>query len=409
MPLNYLEIRKQVKEFGNYTADNQENTKEALAHLRQLLEEYADRQDEVCAQVELTRKKHPSLRCALPAEHALNRVFDQPDFQIPDMFLLASDGSQIFPDSHGIVDYGVVNTGLLVMRYHTEKAPDVLTKTTMYYPGVAPFDKIDLSESMISFLRDVDERCFLTDNILGVQIDFARENDGVLIPILGLTDGPLDLFAKPETGMDQSELEFNRYLDSLRALHDKEEMIAGYINRPRGAMLVRTLELMETGEDRLTSRQPLEREYAGISDIMLFAHLLKPGQRSGIFKLVSKNSPKYAGDKNRKLGLHFFYINVGFWRSNGTPVDAFARVEIPEWIAIDEHKVALIHQILIEQSRILGTLPYPYLLHRAHETAIVRFAEKEELDRLITAAMMTNGVVIGSISQKAANKRISGS
>ena len=407
MPLNYLEIREQLEQFGAYAEKNAETVKTALERLRELLLRYADAGEEIARRVNLAREQHQSLRCAVPMGDALTAVYDEPHIDLPALFLLASDGSQIFPDPHSVIEYGVVNAGLLAMDYHSETAPAVLRETSLYYEGKPPFDALDLTEDSISFLRDIDERRLLSTHLSEMQMAYAQAHDGEMVDMLALTDGPLDLFAKPEVNSRQARHLFDGYLDSLVRIHQRNGMVAGYIERPRGTMIVRTLEVMDTAEADLMKKGQLERQFKGIPDIALFNGLLKPGQRTGVFRLISKNESQYTS-RDPLLGLHFFYLNVGYLQRNGNPLDVFARVEIPAWVAKDKNKVAIIHQVLLEQTRILGTNPYPYLLHRAHETAIVRFAEKEELDRMVVSELLAKGVVLNETTQKSANKRVSG-
>ncbi len=408
MPLNYLDIRKQVEQFGEYIATHAKEKQDALTHLRKLLDQFASQSDAINTRINLTRAHHNSLRCAAPVSGSLVQVFPAPEEEVGDIYLIASDGSQIFPDTHGVVDYGVVNIGLLSMRYHSGGHPDVIQESKLYYPGQPPFDGWDLSEDSISFLRDIEERRFLSTQLSQVQQDHASSNDGELPEVLALTDGPLDLFSKPETTSTQARRLFDQYLDSLQAIQQRGGLVAGYIERPRASMVVRTLEIMETPEDQLAKKEMLERQYPGISDIMLFAYLLKPGQRTNIFRLISNKESNYS-NRDPLLGLHFFYLNVGYLLRDGTPVNVFARVEIPAWVANDDHKISMVHRVLLEQSKILGTTPYPYLLHRAHETAIVRFTEKDELDRMIISQLLAKGFEVDPSTQKSANKRSSGS
>lgn len=407
MPLNYLRIRKQVEQLGEYIADHMQEKQDELLHLRELLERYADQPDVINARVNLTREKHKSLRCAVPVKDRLTQVFSPPEEVVPDIYLLASDGSQIFPDSHGVADYGLVNIGLLTMRYHSGEHPEVIQESKLYYPGQAPFDGWELSEDAISFLRDIEERRLLSAQLALVQQEHAVLNDGEMPAVLALTDGPLDLFARPENDSIQARRLFDQYLDALQAIQQRGGLVAGYIERPRASMVVRTLEIMETDEEHLKKKGLVERLYPGISDIMLFAHLLEPGQRTGVFRLISNNESNFS-TRDPLLGLHFFYLNVGYLLRDGTPVNVFARVEIPAWVANDNVKIALIHRVLLEQAKILGTSPYPYLLHRAHETAIVRFAEKDELDRMIIGQLLSKGIEVAAATQKSANKRSSG-
>jgi hypothetical protein len=407
MPLNYLEIREQIEQFGVDMVGSAQEAAQALIHLRALLATYANQQDEVCTRVNLTREKHQSLRCGVPVSDAMNQIYDAPLMDLPDFYLLASDGSQIFPDPHGAVNYGLVNTGLLIMRYRGQESPEVISESNLYYPGIPPFDKMDLTEDMISYLRDVEERCLLSETLTKVQQHHAFQHGGELPLMVALTDGPLDLFNKPGNDGMQFRRLFDQYLDALLTIHQVDGLIAGYIERPRASMVVRTLEIMDTAEDLLTAKGQLDRQYPGISDIHLFSEFLKPGQRTGIFRLISNNESDYS-NKNPNLGLHFFYLNVGYYLRDGNPMNVFARVEIPAWVAKDRSKIDIIHQVLLDQSKILGTNPYPYLLHRAHETAIVHFAEKEDLDRMMVSQLLANGVDVTPATQKSANKRNSG-
>jgi len=110
-------------------------------------------------------------------------------------------------------------------------------------------------------------------------------------------------------------------------------------------------------------------DITGLEDQSLFKQLLSSGERSAIFELRSSSSAKYPAE----LSLHFFYLNVGFV---GKPW--ITRVEIPAWVASRIESVNLIHQALLAQCRLMGTPPYPYLLHRAYEEAVVRFGEEKE-------------------------------
>ena len=108
----------------------------------------------------------------------------------------------------------------------------------------------------------------------------------------------------------------------------------------------------------------------GVSDRWLYGGLLGPGQRSSVFGLQSGSRTAYAGD----LALRFFYLNVG-----DLVEPALVRVEIPKWVSDRPEQLNLLHAALLEQCRVMGARPYPYPLHRAHEAAVVKFAEREQL------------------------------
>lgn len=109
----------------------------------------------------------------------------------------------------------------------------------------------------------------------------------------------------------------------------------------------------------------------GLTDRDIYLELLDPGERSAVFAIHSPSAALYRDE----IALHFFYLNVG--RAG------LARVEIPAWVAVSQQKLDALHAALIEQCRIMGPRPYPYLLHRAHEVAVVSIQEKEQVTQWI--------------------------
>jgi len=209
-----------------------------------------------------------------------------------------------------------------------------------------------------------------------------------LTPVVTLTDGPLELFGEPRM---KSDAEFNQYMAALQDLAEAGVITAGYISRPRAALLVTLLGLREDG----ATGRGADRAFLGISDIMLLADLLAPGERSAIFQLQSMSSDKYKG----RTALHFFYLNVG---TISRP--AFARVEVPLWVVENPQAVALLQSVLVEQSQQIGAVRYPYPLLRAHEIALVKMPEKQELSRMIQAELLRQGMPLELKSEKQFHK-----
>jgi hypothetical protein len=102
------------------------------------------------------------------------------------------------------------------------------------------------------------------------------------------------------------------------------------------------------------------------------------------------------------LGLHFIYLNVG---TDGHPYPV--RVEIPKWVADDPQKLDNLHAALIQQCRVLGHKPYPYLLHRSHEVAVVSFDEKRQVEQMLSLELRKNNAEIGEQSGKQSTKNVS--
>ncbi len=63
-----------------------------------------------------------------------------------------------------------------------------------------------------------------------------------------------------------------------------------------------------------------------------------------------------------------------------------------------------LHSILLQQCRVLGNRPYPYLLHRAHEAALVTWQDRQQVAAMIEMELRSRGVDVGEASQKQALK-----
>jgi hypothetical protein len=84
------------------------------------------------------------------------------------------------------------------------------------------------------------------------------------------------------------------------------------------------------------------------------------------------------------------------------------RVEIPRWVAQDCDLLFPLQATLVNQCRQMGSHAYPYVLHRAHEVALVTLEEKQQILDMIAAELYRQGVEVGEKSQKQAVKDISG-
>jgi hypothetical protein len=289
--------------------------------------------------------------------------------------LLASDGSQISPSGHDAVSIALVNASRIRFRPGSGSAPEVERFSRFLFDEEGRIDLGQTSDDLVSLRRDMAEM-----EILAMYAVEEGEE------IIALGDGPLELFHQPRQG-ENFEKYFNDYLSMLKAIQMKGMSLAGYTDRPRAALVTRMLEFALTD----TKSTDLSR----LEDQAIFRQLLKPGERSAIFELRSTASPRYQDE----LALYFFYLNIG---SEGKPW--IARVEIPRWVAENKDKVGVIHQALLDQCGLMGTHPYPYILHRAHEEAVVRYEEKEQLIERLAAELQKYGFGLSQPSHKQSAK-----
>jgi hypothetical protein len=64
----------------------------------------------------------------------------------------------------------------------------------------------------------------------------------------------------------------------------------------------------------------------------------------------------------------------------------------------------MLQAVLTEQAAILGTRPYPYVLHRAHEVAVVTLPEHQHVEEMIVAEFQRRGIPVAEESYKQYHK-----
>lgn len=378
MPINYSEISSQVRSMGMDAKAHQSEIDARLVKARILLESVNTEIIMLQRKVEEAAVKNKRLRCAVPVDESLTAhvISTLPP---PACTILSADGSQINPDPHDSVLYGLVNIGVFILQCGSRKAPRELSYSDLLYGDALQTNSGLATEELIALLRDVRER-----EVLAM---LAKEEAA---PVITLTDGPLELYHEPQQEKQYKPI-FDNYLKALDDLAIARIITAGYVSRPRADLVVSLLALINPDSADETASRP----FAGITDITLLGDRLAAGERSAIFRLQSNSSSSFEGPKS----LHFFYLNVG------TPTrSSFARVEIPLWVVENPSAVELLHAVLLDQSRQAGGIPYPYPLIRAHEIAVVKMIDRQQLTSMIETELLRQGFQPGRKSEKQSHK-----
>jgi hypothetical protein len=386
MSLDFLQVSQQVKKLGEQAVGRQHDLTDRLMQARATLESHATEIEPLQSKVQqVVHHYDATLRCAVPVTEGLNSHFPLPS--MPDQVtLIAADGSQIFADRHAEVDYCLVNTGLIWMRYGSPDAPQTNIQSRLIYA-----DQLEgMTDDRLSLQRDLAERSRL--------LELAKQ---VPEPVITLTDGPLELWTTTlEEGRVAGEFKqsLEQYLAVLNQLREMKATTAGYVDKPGADLVVRLLEVAQATTEDLTEMKKF-RPLKGVTDRELFREVLAAGERSAIFAIQSRSSSQYQGE----ISLCFFYLNVG------KPDKPYlTRVEIPRWVAEDASMLDYLHAVLVSQCRMIGTRAYPYLLHRAHETALVSLEDKEQVTQMIVNELRKRGLAVDGESAKQYNKDISG-
>jgi hypothetical protein len=385
MPVNFQQALQQIRQMGEQAVQQQEEMRKLRDEALKLMIQYTCELDTLQSLVDQGSAANPALRCAAPFRECLTDAFPKPELE-SGYTLLAADGSQINPDRHAMVEFGAINVGAIRMCPGQGQPPqEFVHSQMMFYKDLFTANGDFLTDDLVALKRDLAERKVLAD--------LARKEAG---PVVALTDGPLELFREPK-GNREFEEDFKSYQKVLEELAGLGVATAGYVDRPRGDLIVRLLELIILQKQGQIDQAGQERPLRSVYDYHLFEGL-QPGERSAVFAIHSKSSSGFTGS----LALHFFYLNVG------RPDHPYlSRVEIPRWVAESERLLNLTHACLLSQARHLGARPYPYLLHRAHEIAVISFDEHDQLESMIVAELRRQGIAVDDRSNKQIAKNAS--
>lgn len=390
MPINYQEVYTQIQSIGAGAKERQKKKEEAQAQARDRLAFFDSQLDFLRSKVDSAKAADPNIRCALPLDEPLGSSHPKPD-SVTQATLIAADGSQINPDRHAAVQFGLVNVGAIIMKLNSGEAPQIDTESELLFGDDLLPNGIPMSDGMVALRRDLRERTKLEELSKGMEGQ-----------VVTFTDGPIELWgAKGEDAQDYSDF-VEKYKSVLSRLQSRDVITAGYVDKPSADLVVRLLEIAMADHEQMQKLREFH-PLRGVSDRWLFGErenpLLPPGHRSAVFQIQSGSEKKYKG----VLSLHFFYLNVG---TQGHPWPV--RVEVPKWVVDDREKLDLLHAVLVEQCRMMGSRPYPYLLHRAHETAVVKQEEKQQIEQLLTMELRKNNEDVGEGSHKQSAKDLQG-
>jgi hypothetical protein len=126
-----------------------------------------------------------------------------------------------------------------------------------------------------------------------------------------------------------------------------------------------------------------------LRDAAFWASLLKPGQRSPLYRSSARILDLY-GDHR----VYFCYLHVG------TEV---ARIEIPQWVA--ENSALLAQSLSLTLGQVHKGFGYPVALAEAHNLAVVRGGDRARFFALLEQQMIRVGLRNVGTSYKEARKR----
>ncbi len=377
-----LDLTKVVSQIGGMVARlkaTAEERQQRLQYALDVLHNQAGNLEQLASKI--TASKTTWLVAGLVAEP--DRRYQPPP--IPAEFsIIATDGSHIDVDRHQLTRCYLINIGTVILSYGASPAAALDSFPCLYAedkdlviaPSGAKGHQQPIEGTLLGIKRSVDECHRLAEMAAGLPPDSLS---------LALLDGSLILWgleAYPEF-VTEALLEKGllSYLDEMRKLNDSKRLaLASYISFPRSTDVVNALRVALCPHhpadcDRYCPTDQTREcdTVAGVQDRELFSSLLEPGERSAIFTSQSSVVRKHYGVHQ----VYFFYLKAA---------DEIARVEIPQWVAMDEKLLNLTHTLVLDQCR--RGQGYPVALSEAHEKAVVTGADREEFWQLVESLLV---------------------
>jgi hypothetical protein len=304
------------------------------------------------------------------------------------LHILAADGSQVYPDRHGLALFYLVNIGSLHIDIGSGEAPEASTTSRLVFEEADLYGEEEglIPSAMIDGQRDVAE--------MG---ELARRSQTAAGLTLAILDNGLLLWLALQA-RDVHRAEVARltaaYLEELGRLKSAGAAVAGFVDRPRNANVLALLHLASLAPEQVTEEALRVHRWRGLTDRALYSRRLRPGERSARFEHASPVNEQF-----RQAGhaVEFFYLCCG--------QDQIARVEIPSWVGADPGLLATVHAGVIGQCR--ASQGFPYALVRAHELAVVTLQDRQALEEMVAETLLRHGLPAAT-SQKALTKQWTG-
>ncbi len=382
--LELNKLTEQVSEMALALAGQQTRLQSLTEQARQKLQEHAQVTDELLAKLQRATEVDSSWRGAEPLDRRLDARRSLSSAPEP-ATLLASDGSQIYPDAHGIALYFLLNAGAIVLRQGSGEAPTTVTRSRVYFDERDLYDDAErlIETDQVNARRDLWELRLLAELAAEERRNLGGDLDRRLV---ALGDGPL-LPWMPQRLTDKEQArrveQFSGELDDLRRM---QAAPLGYVDRPRSANVLRLLQLADLPLEQITTQRLRVNAYRGLSDRLLFRDLLGPGQRTGWFAATSEINKTYGGQGHR---IFFCYLNVSV--EDSVDKTHIVRVEAPEWIVGAEDRADAALAAVWADSKLTG---YPYVLARAHELAVVSHHERGAFEQMLRVEMMRQQLLV---------------
>jgi hypothetical protein len=374
-----LDITKIALQIGDMAGKIKDGSRERHVHLKAAIGKLND------SAINLGALKHKIAAAHTPwavagLYEALNARYPAPGVS-QEYTVLATDGSNIDVDRHKAARCFLINIGAVSLHYGQHPAAELASVPYLYSEESDLVIKNERNKrreqqiegSLLDARRAMEECRYLA------QIAAAQPQGD---PVLAMMDGSLVMYgleAFPDFVQNKLLDEgFLKALDQLKGVSSLHNLaLASYVSLPRSADVVNALRIAICPQENVDCDRSCSAGdsacdvVSGLNDRMIFADLLQTGERSAIFINPSTILKRYGPHQ-----VYFFYLRLE---------DEIARIEVPEWVAMNKELLNLTHGLVLDQCR--RGQGYPVALSEAHELAVVTGADREEFWALVDESL----------------------
>nr|MBN1228377.1 DNA double-strand break repair nuclease NurA [Anaerolineae bacterium] len=398
MTLEFHKLTVQVDRMGEYLASLETENEDKVELALQIMQAYGDEAflPQILERVQDAVAKDAGYRGARPIDEPIVGIY--PPAPLPETAtVVATDGSQIPPDSHGAATYYLINTGTMTLHHGSGQPPEIASEPALFYES--EYIQIDSGGSVtattVAARRTVAEMAKLAEHGWLMR--------GEARPLVALLDNPLLLIGMGHEVPDREQLR-RLYFSAMTRLMDIQAGLGGYTDRPRSRYVTGMLHLLDM-DSGAVNRRTLSDDgrLEGLMDRAIFSQLLNPGERSALFVQMSPLNKDFKDQGGDTHEIAFFYLNTAGVEQFPT----IARVEVPMWVARDRGLIAEMQALIFHQCQQTGSR-YPYVLTRAHELAVVKYEEAQQLKLLIRISLTRHGIEASDSQKQAGKDSVSG-
>ena len=393
--LDLMKLARQMQGISKHLSQEAEAASRRLTVASNLMTQACRHQNELVSTLEKWRDRIP-FAIASPIEPLDTRIAIQP---APESHtVIATDGSQISPSHHEIAYCYLLNVGRVVLHYGQSRYPllDSLPEVVYRPEDLYVSRQWGIrTEEWMGYRRTVSEAEALAE--LACPTLLSAIPPATTCPTLALTDGSLIYWFLEDLPSEARDRLLPPILQAWDHLQAAGIPLLGYISASRSGAALNFLRLQSCPfemPDCLT-HCPGKTDCAPcqvcdpLRDVTLWATLLEPGQRGPLWRSSASVLTDY-----KEHQVYFCYIHVG---------PEVARVEMPEWVAIDPTlRDAALEMVITQVQKGYG---YPIALTEAHNQAVVRGGDRLRFFTLLEREMVRAGLPNVGTSYKEARKR----